>query len=83
MIKFDREYLEYRVQPPIIPLQEVILRDLFFIEENPNLDPERESWVNFDKMAMLGKGTGRATFWLWNNISSYFQIWAIALISWF
>jgi hypothetical protein len=50
-----REYLEYRVQPPIIPLQEVILRDLFFIEENPNLDPERESWVNFDKMAMLGK----------------------------
>jgi hypothetical protein len=53
----NREYLEYRVQPPIIPLQEVILRDLFFIEENPNLDPERESWVNFDKMAMLGKGT--------------------------
>ncbi len=45
------------MQPPIIPLQEVILRDLFFIEENPNLDPERDNWVNFDKMAMLGKGT--------------------------
>eukprot|EP01122_Echinamoeba_exundans_P008825 TRINITY_DN3004_c0_g1_i1.p1 TRINITY_DN3004_c0_g1~~TRINITY_DN3004_c0_g1_i1.p1 ORF type:complete len:1409 (+),score=444.51 TRINITY_DN3004_c0_g1_i1:268-4494(+) len=47
-----REMLEY-ADPPCIPIQEVICRDLTFIEENPNIHPN--GWVNFEKMLLLGK----------------------------
>jgi len=52
-------FKEYRtriewVQPPCIPLQEVVLRDLFFIDENPNT-LENNAQVNFEKMSLLGK----------------------------
>lgn len=44
--------LEY-ADPPCIPIQEVICRDLTFIEENPNIHPN--GWINFEKMLLLGK----------------------------
>lgn len=47
-----REMLEY-ADPPCIPIQEVICRDLTFIEENPNIHPN--GWINFEKMLLLGK----------------------------
>src|SRR5690606_27772287 len=55
---FELNYKEYRnilefVSPPCIPIQEVILRDLTFIEENPNL--LENNWINFEKMKLLGK----------------------------
>lgn len=55
---FEMNYKEYRsilevTDPPCIPIQEVILRDLTFIEENPNL--LENNWINFEKMKLLGK----------------------------
>lgn len=50
--KAYREMLDL-VEPPCIPIQEVQMRDLTFIEENPTvLD---NGWINFTKINMLGK----------------------------
>lgn len=55
---FDSNYKEYRhlthvTEPPCIPIQQIILRDLTFIEENPTL--LENNWINFEKLALLGK----------------------------
>jgi len=48
-----REKIEF-VEPPAIPLQEVLLRDLFFIDDR-NENVLENGWINFSKMVMLGK----------------------------
>eukprot|EP00029_Vermamoeba_vermiformis_P014500 TRINITY_DN961_c0_g1_i1.p1 TRINITY_DN961_c0_g1~~TRINITY_DN961_c0_g1_i1.p1 ORF type:complete len:707 (-),score=206.59 TRINITY_DN961_c0_g1_i1:292-2412(-) len=39
---------------PCVPLLEVLLRDMFFIDENPTID-EDSGLVSFDKMTIIGK----------------------------
>lgn len=41
------------VEPPYIPIQEVLMKDLTFIEENPTILDN--GWINFSKIFMLGK----------------------------
>jgi hypothetical protein len=54
----DNNFKAYReavdvAEPPCIPIQLVLLKDLTFIEENPTvLD---NGWINFTKILMLGK----------------------------
>ncbi len=39
---------------PCVPLLEVLLRDMFFLDENPTID-EDSGLVSFDKMTIVGK----------------------------
>lgn len=41
---------------PCVPLLEVLLRDQFFIDENPTID-EDSGLVSFEKMTIVGKST--------------------------
>lgn len=41
---------------PCVPLLEVLLRDMFFLDENPTID-EDSGLVSFDKMTIVGKST--------------------------
>lgn len=46
--------------PPIIPIQGILLTDLTFLEENPDMisapnGVEGEEWINFSKMSLIGK----------------------------
>jgi len=50
--KVYREKLEV-AEPPLIPIQEVLMKDLTFIEENPTILDN--GWINFSKIFMLGK----------------------------
>lgn len=55
---FENNYKEYRIiieisDPPCIPIQEVIFRDLTFIEET--VDIFENGWINFEKMFLLGR----------------------------
>lgn len=55
---FDGNYREYRTlieicDPPCIPIQEVVFRDLTFIEESPDI--LENGWINFEKMFLLGR----------------------------
>src|SRR5699024_6224005 len=51
-------YRDYRnkieiIEPPCIPLQDVILRDITFIEESPTVF--ENGWINVSKILLLGK----------------------------
>jgi hypothetical protein len=50
--KAYREKLEVS-EPPYIPIQEVLIKDLTLIEENPTILDN--GWINFSKIFMLGK----------------------------
>jgi hypothetical protein len=50
--KLYRERLEV-AEPPYIPIQEVLIKDLTLIEENPTILDN--GWINFSKILMLGK----------------------------
>lgn len=50
--KLYRELVEMS-DPPYIPIQEVLMKDLTFIEENPTILDN--GWINFSKIFMLGK----------------------------
>lgn len=50
--KLYRELVDV-AEPPYIPIQEVLLKDLTFIEENPTILDN--GWINFSKIFMLGK----------------------------
>lgn len=54
----DGNFKQYRElvevsEPPYIPIQEVLMKDLTFIEENPTILDN--GWINFAKIFMLGK----------------------------
>lgn len=50
--KLYRELVDMS-DPPYIPIQEVLMKDLTFIEENPTILDN--GWINFAKIFMLGK----------------------------
>lgn len=55
----SHNYSNYRrllaeTKPPLIPFQALYLKELTFIEENPDCLSET-GWINFEKMALLGK----------------------------
>lgn len=55
---FSLNYKGYReiielAEPPCIPIQEIVLRDITFIEENPTVFDN--GWINFSKLRFLGK----------------------------
>jgi hypothetical protein len=55
---FLGNYRGYRAElelaePPCIPLQDIVCRDLTFIEENPNV--LENGWINFEKLLLVGK----------------------------
>lgn len=50
--KAYREFLE-DVNPPFIPLQQVIIHDLTYIDENQSVF--ENGWINFDKLSLIAK----------------------------
>lgn len=50
--KAYREKLEVS-EPPCMPIQEILIKDLTLIEENPTILDN--GWINFSKIFMLGK----------------------------